>query len=44
MKVLSALGADVLIAINPNGISKHGMIMSQTMEVAEETAVSGMSP
>jgi predicted XRE-type DNA-binding protein len=44
LKVLSALGADVLIAVNPNGQEEHGIIMSRTLEAPDETVAPGMSP
>jgi predicted XRE-type DNA-binding protein len=45
LKVLSALGADVMIAVHPNGGEERGIIASQTVEAAPEETVSyGMSP
>ena len=44
LKVLSALGADVLIAVNPNGQEEHGIIMSRTLEAPDETVAPGMAP
>jgi predicted XRE-type DNA-binding protein len=43
LKVLSALGADVMIAVNPNSGEERGIIASQTVEVPEETVSFGMS-
>jgi predicted XRE-type DNA-binding protein len=43
IKVLSAFGANVLIAVEPSPESDHGVIMSYTTEPREEHSVS-MSP
>ena len=42
LKVLGALGADVVIAVNPSSDNDHGMIIAQTVE-REEPALS-MAP
>jgi len=44
LKVLSALGADVMIAVNPNGQEAHGIITSRILESPEETIAPGMTP
>lgn len=44
LKTLSALGADVMIAVNTNGGGERGIIASQTVEPLEEAVSYGMSP
>jgi predicted XRE-type DNA-binding protein len=44
MKVLSALGADIGIMINPDSGNERGIILPETLEAPEETVAPGMSP
>jgi predicted XRE-type DNA-binding protein len=44
MKVLSALGADIGILINPQSGNERGIILPETLEGPEETVAPGMGP
>jgi predicted XRE-type DNA-binding protein len=44
MKVLSALGADIGIVINPDSGNERGIILPETLEAPEETVAPGMGP
>lgn len=44
LKVLSALGADVMIAVNPNGQEERGIIAAVTLDAPEESVAPAMSP
>jgi predicted XRE-type DNA-binding protein len=44
LKVLSALGADVMIAVNPNGQEERGIIAAVTLDAPEESVAPVMSP
>ena len=44
MKILSALGADIGIVVNPESGNERGIILSQTLEAPEETVAPAMRP
>ncbi len=44
MKVLSSLGADIGIMIDPDSGNERGIILPETLELPEETVAPGMSP
>lgn len=44
MKILSALGADIGIMINVDSGNEQGVILSQTLEAAEEAIAPRMGP
>jgi predicted XRE-type DNA-binding protein len=44
MKVLAALGSDILIAINPANEHEPGVIMPQNVEASDEEGARGMAP
>jgi predicted XRE-type DNA-binding protein len=44
LKVLSALGADVMIAVNPDGQEERGIIAAVTLDAPEESVAPAMSP